>query len=474
MKILKFGGTSVKSGERIRKMVDILAGLLAEGESFHVVCSAMKGVTDDLITAAKGAEAGDASYAIILEAIWNRQRDAVEELFAPEGLGDHGVESLGIKTLDTLGTMLKELRDICHGIYLVRECSRRSMDLVMSCGERLNNFLVAAYMRSLGLEAQYVDARQVIRTDSSHGRAEVDFETTNELVRQYFSSLPAGTIGIITGFIASTEKGVTTTLGRNGSDYTASIIGAALGASDIEIWTDVDGVLEADPRVVPDAKVIDDLSVDEAMEMSYFGAEVLHPSTIIPAVETGIPIWIKNTMNPQFRGTRISRQPSSGHGASAVTGIATIPRVAMINLVGGGMLGSRGLAGKIFSTLGSSNVNVIMISQASSENSICLVLRHDEAAFAESLLRQELSGELRARRIQRIEVIRDLEVLSVIGASMRGIPGVSGRLFQSLGKAGVNVLAIAQGSSEMNISCVIQAVDHEAAVKAVHLAFFKE
>ena len=474
MKILKFGGTSVKTGERIRSVVEILSGLSAAGQTFHIVCSAMKGVTDDLIRAARAAEAGDQDYTSILDDIWTRQEEAVADLFAPEGLGDRRIEKLGEQTLGRLAAKVKELREICHGIFLVRECSPRSLDLVMSFGERLNNYLIAAYMGSLGMNAEYVDARSLIRTDASHGRAEVDFRITNTQIQRHFSGLPEGTIAVITGFVAGTEKGITTTLGRNGSDYTASIFGAALGASDIEIWTDVDGVLEADPRVVATARVIDDLSIDEAMEMSYFGAEVLHPSTMLPAVETDIPIWIKNTMNPQVRGTRISRKPSSSRGESAVTGIATVPRVAMLNLVGGGMVGARGLAGKIFAALGRSSANIIMISQASSEHSICVVIRQDEVQDAERVLRQELSHELRVRHVQALEVHKDLEVLSIIGASMRGTPGVSGRLFSSLGDAGVNVLAIAQGSSEMNISCVIHSKDHRAAVQAVHRGFFHE
>ena len=473
MKILKFGGTSVKDAQRIRHMVDILIRRKEESkDEFHIVCSAMKGITDGLIELAMIAESGDTSYKERIDGIWTRQEEAVAELFAPEGLDDRAADRLGNQVLNGLASLVNELREITHGIFLVRECSPRSLDLVMSFGERMNNYLIAQYMLSLGLPSLFIDARKVVRTNASHGRAEVDFAITNSLVREFFSdSVSPGTIGVVTGFIASTERGITTTLGRNGSDYTASILGAALGARDIEIWTDVDGVLEADPRVVEGAKVIADLSIDEAMEMSYFGAEVLHPSTMLPAVETNIPIWIKNTMNPQVRGTRISRQKSTSRHA-AVTGIASIPRVAMVNIIGGGMLGSKGLAGKIFSTLGKCDANIIMISQASSEHSICVVIRQEEADLAQRVLRTELDHELRVKQVQDIEVTPDLEVVSIIGGGMRGTPGVSGKLFHSLGNQGINVIAIAQGSSEMNISLVIHSRDHAKALQAIHQGFF--
>ncbi|NCN05791.1 MAG: aspartate kinase [Spirochaetales bacterium] len=473
MKILKFGGTSVKDAGHIRSMVDILARLRTqESGGFHVVCSAMKGITDQLITIARTAEAGDQSYKAQIEAIGKRQQEAVADLFAPEGLDDRDNQRLTSEVLAALARKMNELRDICHGVFLVRECSLRSLDLVMSFGERLNNYLVARYLDSLGIPSVYVDARALVITDDSHGRGVVQFERTNTRIRDYFSNqVLEGMIAVITGFIGSTEKGITTTLGRNGSDYTASIFGAALGCSDIEIWTDVDGVLEADPRVVPGAQVIDDLSIEEAMEMSYFGAEVLHPSTMLPAVETNIPIWIKNTMNPIVRGTRISRNPSTTR-QSRVTGIASIPKVTMINLVGGGLIGSKGIAGKIFGALGRSDANIIMISQASSEHSICVVIREEELTGAKKALQSELAHELRVKQIQNIEITPNLEVVSIIGGGMRGTPGVSGKLFSSLGQAGVNVVAIAQGSSEMNISLVIHSKDHSNALQAIHRGFF--
>jgi aspartokinase/homoserine dehydrogenase 1 len=277
---------------------------------------------------------------------------------------------------------------------------------------------------------------------------------------------------VVTGFIASTTNGVTTTLGRNGSDYTASILGAALGAKSIEIWTDVDGVLSADPRCVDSAFVINELSIEEAMELSFFGAEVIHPYTMIPAVEDRIPIWIKNTMNPRVPGTIIAKNVKRHE--HPITGIASIENCSLINVEGGGMLGVPGVASRVFRALAGEEINIIMISQASSEHSICIVCRNPEADRAAKALEAELAWELEERTINQIEVLRDLEIIAIIGENMRGTPGISGRLFSSLGDAKVNVLAIAQGSSERNISFVIHGQDKKRALNAIHSAFLEQ
>jgi aspartokinase/homoserine dehydrogenase 1 len=454
MKVMKFGGSSVRDAGHIKKVVDIFT---RDGAVRAVICSAMKGVTNDLIAAANMAEAGDREYSALLDGIWARHAEAADALLdAPETL------------LSDLQRDFDELEEICHGVFLVKECSPRSMDLIMSFGERLNNQLIAEYAARLGHEVRYVDARPLVLTDGSHGNGEVRFEESYRRIREYFSGMPG--IAVVTGFIASTTEGITTTLGRNGSDYSASIFGAALGADDIEIWTDVDGVLEADPRVVPGAGVIEELSIDEAMEMSYFGAEVLHPSTMIPAVETAIPVWIKNTMNPEARGTRIAANARAN--PNTITGIASITGVSLVNVIGGGMVGAKGTAMKIFAALARADVNAIMISQASSEHSVCVVIRSAEVDRALTNLQSELAHELRARSIQNIDVVSGLEVMAIIGGNMRGRPGVAGRLFSSLGNEEVNILAIAQGSSEMNLSFVIREADHEQALKTVHRAFF--
>ncbi|AHC13518.1 aspartate kinase [Salinispira pacifica] len=459
MKVMKFGGSSVRDADHIRRAVDIFS---ASPDTRAVICSAMKGITNDLIDGANRAAAGDESYRDLISAIRIRKLEAIQELFSDIRAAEEMKQAIEAE--------LEELNNICHGVFLVRECSPRSLDLIMSFGERMSNRIIAAYAASRGEEVFFVDARELVLTDDSHGEAEVLFAESYERIRSRFHSRE-GT-GIVTGFIASSPRGITTTLGRNGSDYSAAIFGAALSADDIEIWTDVDGVLQADPRVVPGAGVIRDLSVEEAMELSYFGAEVLHPSTMIPAVEAGIPVWIKNTLNPDVRGTRIARNVSSGPGL--ITGIASIPGVSLINVIGGGMVGSKGTAMKVFSAFARAGANAIMISQASSEHSICVVVRSSEAARAVRYLREALEHEIRHKIIQEIQEIDGLEVVAVIGGNMRGKPGVSGQLFHALGGKNINVLAIAQGSSEMNISFVIDEKDHSTCLNCIHTAFFPQ
>ena len=468
MKVMKFGGTSVKDAGRIRDVAAILAREdLSEG--LVVVCSAMKGITDDLIKAAHAAENGDSTYSTTLTGIWQRQETALVELF-----GSTEAKAAGVRA--DLEFMFREMQEICHGIFLIRECSLRSLDLMMSFGERLNNRLIAAYLQSTGVEASFVDARDLVLTDNSFGSGMVDFAKTYYNIQMYFNKVWGnnwqGKVALVTGFVGATVDGITTTLGRNGSDYTGAIFGAALNVKDIEIWTDVDGVLSADPRVVKKAFVIPELSVEEAMEMCYFGAEVLHPFTIIPAVEKKIPIWIKNTMNPAARGTRIATDVAPSQ--HIITGLASIQRVSLINIQGGGLMGTKGIASRIFAALAKADANIIMISQASSEHSICVVLRDHEAQSALRALQHELKPLVHSKLISSVELVGGMEIVAVIGANMRGKPGVSGQLFGALGAAGVNVHVIAQGSSEMNISFVIEQNDHVQALNVLHEAFFPE
>jgi aspartokinase/homoserine dehydrogenase 1 len=460
MRVLKFGGSSLQDAEKIRSVVTIIQNRLPK-EKLCVVLSAMRGVTDGLIRAARDAERGDPRYRQFVETLEQRKLQAVDELFPPEQRD---------AAWAPLKTLCGELLDILHGVELVRECSKRSLDLIMSFGERLNCILVSSYMRSLGMPAEYVDARSCIVTDNRHGNAVVDFKLSYQAIKKEIGRRKG--IPVVTGFIASTPEGVTTTLGRNGSDYTASLIAAGLGAEAIEIWKDVDGVLSADPDKVKDAFVIDELSYEEAMEMSYFGAEVIHPYTMIPAVEKNIPIWIKNTWNPSVRGTLIaSKVKRHGH---AISGIASIENVALINVEGGGMLGIPGIASRVFSALAEAGINIIMISQASSEHSICMVVRKEQSAEAVQKLKEELRSEIDAKRIEDITAMENLEIIAVIGENMRGTPGISGKLFSALGAQGINILAIAQGSSERNISFVIESKDAPVALNTIHRAFFGE
>ncbi|GAB4364515.1 MAG: hypothetical protein Kow009_01260 [Spirochaetales bacterium] len=460
MRVLKFGGSSVQDADRIRAVVDILASRAPE-EKLCVVLSAMKGVTDGLIQAARDAESGNSLYRQFVESLEQRKLQAVQELFPPEQRE---------QAMRPLKGLSGELLDILHGVELVRECSKRSLDLIMSFGERLNCILVSSYMQSRGLPAEYVDARRCIVTDDRHGNAVVDFKRTYQSIKKEIGRKRG--IPVVTGFIASTPDGVTTTLGRNGSDYTASLIAAGLRAEAVEIWKDVDGVLSADPNKVKDAFVIDELSYEEAMEMSYFGAEVIHPYTMIPAIEMGIPIWIKNTWNPSVRGTLIARDIQR-HGY-AISGIASIEDVALINVEGGGMIGIPGIASRVFAALAEAGINIIMISQASSEHSICMVVRKEEAAEAVGKLKEELAEEIQTKQIEDIAAMENLEIIAVIGENMRGTPGISGKLFSALGNHGINILAIAQGSSERNISFVIESKDASLALNTIHQAFFGE
>ncbi|MFQ3620756.1 MAG: aspartate kinase [Spirochaetales bacterium] len=458
MRVLKFGGSSLADAEKIKQVVSIIQKKSSEGK-VCVVLSAMRGVTDGLIQAAKDAEKGVIKYRQFVEQLEIRKLETVHSLFTP-------VHQQSIS--DSLQELSKELLDILHGIELVKECSKRSLDLIMSFGERMSCLLVSAYMRSLGMPAEYVDARQCILTDNRHGNAVVDFKRSYQHIKKEIGRIKG--IPIITGFIASTPEGVTTTLGRNGSDYTASLIAAGLGAEAVEIWKDVDGVLSADPDKVKEAFVLDELSYEEAMEMSYFGAEVIHPYTMIPAIEKNIPIWIKNTLNPNTKGTLIARNIK--RHSHAISSIASIEQVALINVEGGGMLGIPGIASRVFSVLAEAGINIIMISQASSEHSICMVVREQEAAEAIAKLKEELRTEIEAKQIEDIQALRNLEIIAVIGENMRGTPGISGKLFSALGDKGINILAIAQGSSERNISFVIESKDAPLALTTIHRAFF--
>ncbi len=460
MPVMKFGGSSLADSIRIKSVADIILNRAAQdGKPPVVVVSAMKGVTNALIGASQAAERGDRSFVKLLEELKAKHRIAIEELVSsPDSQKGLVSETDGI---------LEEAGDILHGVELVRECSPRTGDLISGFGERLSSLILAAHLVDRGEKAEAVDARQIIRTDDTHGRALVDFETTGTLVRNRLSEISG--IPIVTGFIASTENGVATTLGRNGSDYTATILGAALNTDSVEIWTDVDGILTADPRIVPDAWMIKEISFQEAMELSFFGAEVIHPYTLVPVIEKNIPIYIKNTYNSASPGTRIAGDVAPKD--RPITGIAAIDEVAMITIEGGGMVGMPGIAGRIFASVAATGVNVIMISQASSEHSICFVCRKDEAEKAAKVLRDDLADAFSSSVVRDIKFLDGLNVVAVIGENMRGRVGLSGKLFSALGNAGVNILAIAQGSTELNISFVIDGADKNAAITAIHRAF---
>lgn len=457
IKVMKFGGSSVQDAEKIKHVCSIVVEE-SKKSKVAVVCSAMKGVTDLLLDSAKIAEEGKSDYKKNIEKLFLRQEKAVNELMSGK---------FAQETMKYIKEMIEELENLLNGIELIKERSPRTLDLIASFGERLNNFLIASYLKSTGQKAEYVDSREIIKTNKQYTNAIVNYEKTYKGIKERLSKVEG--IPVITGFIASAEDGSTTTLGRNGSDFSASIIGAGINADIIEIWTDVDGVLSADPRIVKTAFVMPEISVEEAMELSYFGAKVIHPSTMIPAVEKGIPISIKNTLNVAAPGTFIIKNPKPHN--RTITGIASINNVSIINIVGGGMIGQPGFASKVFEVFAKNDINMIMISQASSEHTICIVCLSEAAKTAIAAMKENLSFELDSKIIEKFELNENLEIVAIIGDNMRGTPGIAGKLFSSLGDNKINVLAIAQGSSERNISFVIKKEDSEKAINVIHKSF---
>lgn len=456
MKILKFGGSSVATPARIQSVINIVKPYL-QGD-VAIVFSAFGGVTDILINISKLALEGNLEYKTRLHEIEKRHLEAVRELIGVQ-------KQSGI--LAQVKFMINELEDVLHGVYLVKERTPRTLDYVMSFGERLSAYIIAEAFKDGGVAAEFLDARNVIRTDAHFGYAKVDFEMTNKLISDYFKN--HHDLQIITGFVATSETGETTTLGRSGSDYTAAIFAGALRASDLEIWTDVDGMMTADPRLVKKAFTVPQMSYEEAMELSHFGAKVIFPATMQPAMVNKIPIWIKNTFNPTFQGTVIHAESTNG---KMIKGISSMNNVSLLSLQGSGLLGVVGASMRLFATLAREKINVILISQASSEHSICFAVENQYARLAKSAIEKEFQYEIRNEEIDEVGIESDLSIVAVVGDGMKHSPGTSGRMFSGLGKNGVNVIAIAQGSSERNISAVVRQSDAAKALNALHESFF--
>ncbi len=457
--VYKFGGSSVATPERVRQVAALVRAEPEEARRI-VVVSALGGVTDRLLAAIEAALGRTGTHGVVLDELWARHTAAVEALAAA---GER--EAL----LGRLSALRRDLGELLDGVYLLRECTPRTRDAVLGTGERLSAPIVAAAFRAAGLDAADHDAARFIRTDDAFGEAAVRFAETETLVRNYFAALPPGSVAVVTGFVAATGRGVTTTLGRSGSDYTATILAGALRAERVVIWTDVDGVLSADPRLVPDAFTLSELSYREAAEMAFFGAKVLHPRTMRPLIEHGIPLLIKNTLNPGAPGTRITAESTPTEGrVKAVTGI---DGVAVVMLEGAGMMGVPGISARAFGALAAREINVLMISQASSEQSICLVVREAQAERAVAALREAFERELERGDVSRVFALAENAILSIVGDHMRMQPGLAGRMFSTLGRANINVLAIAQGAAETNISAVVSRTDARRAVRALHEAF---
>lgn len=459
MKVLKFGGTSVGSVESINGLLEILKQQYAQGEKPIVVLSAMSGVTNLLTQMAEDAEKG-ISFNAALKELESKHFAVVKQL-------------IQIKNQNPVFTQLKiflnELEDLLQGVLNLRELSLQSKDLIVSYGERCSAFLISKIAEQYFPESLFVEASLLIKTDSNFGNARVDLQKSELLIRQFIQEHNHHFL-FVTGFIASNDSGRVTTLGRGGSDYTAAIFGAALQAEAIEIWTDVDGMLTADPRMVKKAFPLPILSYTEAMELSYFGAKVIYPPTMIPAFMKKVPIIIKNTFNPSFPGTVI--QYDSGKTKFPIKGISSINAISVINLSGSGMIGKAGFSGRLFSLLARKQINVVLITQSSSEHSITFAVHPADALRAKLLIETEFELELLAKKLEAPVIEEELSVLAIVGENMKQTPGMSGKLFHALGRNGINVRAIAQGSSEYNISVIISHEDLSKALNAVHDAFF--
>ncbi len=460
MKILKFGGTSVGSVASIQTLLNILKNE-AKTEKPVVVLSAMSGVTNLLVSMAEGAAVGNEFTAQLAE-LERRHFDVIKSL-------------LDIQHQNPAFTRLKihfnHLEDLLQGVLTLKELTPKTRDLVLSYGERCSTLMVSKIAAQYFPEAIFVDASELIKTDSAFGQAKVNMELTEQLIRG-FQKENSDKMLFVTGFIAGNDAGQITTLGRGGSDYTAAIFGSALNAQEIQIWTDVNGMMTADPRLVKKAFSLPELTYTEAMELSYFGAKVIYPPTMIPAFLKKIPIVIKNTFEPEFEGTVIRHDCKAS--TLPIKGISTINNISILNLEGSGMVGKSGFSGRLFSLLAREQINIILITQSSSEHSITFAVQPDDAERAKTLIEQEFELELLANKLEKPAIERSLAVLAVVGENMKQTPGVSGKLFHALGRNGVNVRAIAQGSSEYNISVIISAHDLAKALNAVHDAFFVE
>jgi aspartate kinase len=460
MIVMKFGGTSVGSVQQIERAAQIVRA--AHESRPVVVVSAMAGVTDGLLQAGEAAVTGQV-----------QMRD--DKLWELRSKHDHAINDLfmdrkaRVEVQETQRVIWEEIQKVFTGVSLLRELSARSRDLISSFGERLIVPILARYLKEIGIDAQGIDARELIITSEESEFMVFDFEETKKRCHKLSKLAKGGTTPVVTGFICSTPEGITTTLGRGGSDYSASIIGACIKADEIQIWTDVDGVMTADPRIVPNARVLDRVSYKEAAEMSYFGAKVLHPKTIMPAVDENIPIRIKNTFSPDAPGTLISAE-TPVHQFSVKT-VTSITGMTLVSVEGRGMIGVPGVAGRVFTTTAQNRINVLMFSQGSSEQHISFVVNRHDGDHTVKALKREFQVEIDRRRIDRVSGISDIAIIALVGEGMKGSSGVAARAFGVLGSAGVNILMIAQGSSELNLSIVVRQKDATRAVQLIHEAF---
>jgi aspartokinase/homoserine dehydrogenase 1 len=458
-KIHKFGGSSLADADCFARV----AGLMIErpGERVGVVVSAMGGMTDALLNLASQAERDDSAFETGLNAIGERYAQTAKALIDGDAL---------VQVLDAWGQDAEDIRDVLKAIALVRSAPQRSRDVVAGYGEIWSARLLAALIGKLAPErgGTWIDARQVITVHQTELGPTVLWEESRQNFRDVVPADFTG-IAVMTGFIASDETGLQTTLGRNGSDYSAAIFAALSSACELSIWTDVDGVMSADPNRVPEARVIDQLTYNEAMELAYFGAKVIHPQTLGPVIDNDIPVFIRNSRNPEHPGSRIAADAAL---ADSIKGITAIGDMALVNLEGAGMIGVPGTADRLFASLKNAGVSVTLISQASSEHSICIAVPRVLAERARQVISDAFAEELASGQIHSVDVTDSQSIVAVVGDGMAGTPGIAARFFGTLGRAGINVRAIAQGSSERNISAVVDSDEATRALRAAHSGFY--
>ena len=461
MIVLKFGGTSVANAQNIQKVIQIV-NQKAKDNQLAVVVSALSGFTDMLLSASQKAAAKDETYKNTLEEIKQKHFAAITDL----------VETAHENTLlIKINSQINQLQTLLDGCFLLGELSPRTADAIAGFGELLSSQIIATALQQSLPNSAFKDSRELIKTNSNFGKAVVDFTVTNTLIADYFSSNTSQVV-VLPGFIASTEDENTTTLGRGGSDYSAAIIANGLKAASLEIWTDVNGMFTANPKIVKQAQPIESISYQEAMELSHFGAKVLYPPTIQPVLNAAIPIWIKNTFEPDAYGTLISNSPDAN--ANPIKGISHIDNIALLTLEGSGMIGVAGSSKRLFEVLSRENINVIFITQASSEHSICIGIQNQEAQKAKTAIDTTFELEITQNKIDPCIVEKDLCIVALVGESMKNHQGLSGKMFSTLGKNNVNIRAIAQGASERNISVVINEKDVKKALNTLHERFFED
>lgn len=464
MNVLKFGGTSMANATNIKKVVDIIKQ--NNSTKTIVVVSALSGVTDTLIQLGIDASIGNENYTHILKNVQQQHLSTVDELIEDKIQNE--------TTKAAINGEFNELKSICEGVYKLQELSARTKDKIASFGELLSSKIITAYLQSLSINVCWLDSRQLIKTNNNYGNAQVDFSITNNNIYEIIKNTPNHNLYIAPGFIASNQNNNSTTLGRGGSDYTAAIFAAAINAKNLEIWTDVSGMMTADPRWVNNVKNIQHISYKEAMELSHFGAKVIYPPTIAPAMQLNIPIWVKNTFAPNDYGTKITANAELNSVEDAViTGISSINHVCLLSLEGSGMVGIPGFSKRLFEALAAEKINVIIITQSSSEHSICVGINTVDVDKAKTAIDNAFEYEINIKKVEPLTVEKNLSVVAVVGDKMKNHQGISGKMFAALGRNGINVRAIAQGSSERNITAVVNYADVKKAINVLHEAFFE-